>query len=176
MSAPHFHLLLNHLPVSAILFGLFFIFLGLLLKNESFEKVGFILFLLAALTSIPTLLTGDPAEESLEKFSNISEQLIEAHEEASIPAFILSEALGALSLIGIFLKKRSYDFYRKFLYGLLLIALITLFLMGRAANLGGKIRHSEILNSPQSSNGFFYDNLGEFNIFSNLDSLFSSIS
>ncbi len=150
MNPLHLHLLLNHLPISAILFGLFFICLGLALKRESFEKVGLVLFLLAALTSIPTFLTGDSAEELLEHLPNISNHLIEAHEEASVPAFILAEILGALSLVGIFLKKRNSVFYRKLLYGLLLIALVTFLLIARAANLGGKIRHPEIGNNPAS--------------------------
>ena len=63
MNAPHLHLLLNHIPVLGTAFGLGLLVFALCRKSDELKKAAHGFFLVTALFSVSTYLTGEPAEE-----------------------------------------------------------------------------------------------------------------
>lgn len=143
MTPAHIHLMLNHLPLFTGLMGICLLIYSLITKNKSFEKLYLILFIISALSIIPTYFSGERSEEIVEHIKGVSESLIHPHEEMAEKALALTIFLGILSLWKLFMK--SEDKLSKMLTNLIIISsLISLGLIGNTAYLGGQIRHSEI--------------------------------
>jgi len=96
-------------------------------------------------------LSGEPAEHLVEHLPGISEPVIEAHEEAAEVAFIAVIVLGvaAVAMLIVFRAPRSIP--RPVSAGALIIALATCGLLLRTANLGGKVRHTEIRDNQPAA-------------------------
>lgn len=145
MTPAHLHLVLNHIPILGILFGLIALFLGLLRGNKTLQKVGLVAFIVAALITIPVFLTGEPAEHSIDKFPGFSHHMAHEHEELGEKGLILALILGLVSAAMLFLVKRnSAKEYKKGLWGILILSLVSFFCMVLIGNHGGKIRRPEM--------------------------------
>ncbi len=144
MNPAQIHLALNHLPIFATLFGAGLVALGLLKKEEGLRKVGLWFLVIAALSTVPVYLTGEPAEELVEHRAGVSEQVIHAHEEAAELALIVVGVLGAASLFALLWSKLGRPLPVASFPVLLAISLVTFGLFIRTAHLGGQIRHDEI--------------------------------
>ena len=83
MNQTHIHLLLNHFPIVGTLIGSFLMLWGIIKKNDHTKSIAAFLLATMALVAIPVFLTGEPAEESVEKISEVSENMISLHEEAA---------------------------------------------------------------------------------------------
>jgi len=143
MNPAHLHLLTNHLPVLGTLFGLCLLLFAQIRKSDELKKVSFGIFLVVALLSVPSYLSGEPAEDQVENIATVSKVFLEQHEDAAKVAFIGVLVLGALGLIG--LLRYRFQCSCKWLSPVVLIAAIAVTAtMMWTANLGGKIRHSEI--------------------------------
>ena len=143
MNSTHIHLLLNHFPIIGTLIGSA-ILLYSIIKNQNTGKLtGSFIILIMAIIAIPVLLTGEPAEESVEHLSGISKTLIHDHEEASEKAFWLMEVTGILSFLAILLLKIKSALASKAFWICFAFSAATFFAMAWAGNLGGKIRHPE---------------------------------
>ncbi|MDQ7039973.1 MAG: hypothetical protein Q9M35_03440 [Rhodothermus sp.] len=140
MNAAHLHLLINHLPLFAVLLGLLVGVYGAWRREETVVRVALMLFVLAALGAAATYFTGEAAEELVETLGR-SEAALEAHEERGSLAAYLTIALGVLSL-GTLLRRGSVaPAWRTALF---VLAVVTLGFVGYAANLGGRISHPEV--------------------------------
>jgi uncharacterized membrane protein len=146
MNAPQLHLLLNHFPVLIPVIGIFLLLIGILFKLDWLKETAAWFFVLAALFAIPVFLSGEPAEELIEKLPGVSKSLIHEHEEMAEAALIVIEVLGLASLVvaaGVRLKKTFAS--RSWAWAVLLVlSFVTAGLMGWTAHLGGVIRHEEI--------------------------------
>ncbi|RSK47133.1 hypothetical protein [Hymenobacter rigui] len=140
MNEAHLHLLLNHTPILGSLFGLLLLAAGLFKVNQTLTQTGLVTLLVAALLCLPTQLTGEGAEEVVERIPGITHQLIHAHEEAAELGFWAIELTGVVALLGLLVKSRARTFTLLALLG----AVLSFGLLARAGNLGGQIRHSEI--------------------------------
>lgn len=149
LNAAHWHLMLNHFPVIGTLTGFLILLASFLFRNKTLLNTGLIIFVVAALLTIPAYLTGEGAEEVLENVAGLNaEQAVELHEEAAEPAMIAMQVLGALSLISLILAWMSKKNTVKILNPLIcFFGLIVFAMMARVANMGGEIRHSEIRGS-----------------------------
>ena len=142
MNYAHVHLLLNHVPVLGTGFAFLVLAWGIARKNQEVLRTALLLFVLVALVSIPTYLTGEPAGDMMEKLG-LSRAAIERHDGAAEIAITFMEILGGASLLGlIFFRRREPP--RWFLGATLLLCLITGVLMLRTASLGGQMRHPEL--------------------------------
>ena len=145
MDAVHIHLLLNHIPVIGTIFAVPLFAYALLRKSDELKRLALIILVFAAIVAIPVYLTGEPAEEAVEKLAGVSHTIIEEHEDAAKISMIFLMMTGALSLVGLFLMRTKKAFAAGwFVLISLLFSVITAGLMARTANLGGQIRHSEI--------------------------------
>jgi uncharacterized membrane protein len=144
MNLAYLHLLLNHLPVVGSIFALFLLLIGIVRRSLELQKAALIAFMLIALISIPTFLTGEPAEKIVTNVPGISLRTVHNHEEAAEVSFWGIQALGAFAFIGLWLYRSSAAMPKWFLGASLALALTVGVMMAWTANLGGQIRHSEI--------------------------------
>src|SRR5262249_5514891 len=107
MNAPQVHLMLNHLPVMGVLFSALVLAIGRVLRNEAISRLAIAVLAASALAAVPVLLSGEPAEKSIEHTAGVSERVIEAHEDAARVAIVALEILGAVGLVGWFRHRRS---------------------------------------------------------------------
>ena len=143
MNPTHIHLLLNHFPIIGTLIGSAILLYSIIKKQDAGKVTGAFIIVIMAIIAIPVLLTGEPAEESVEHLSGISKALIHNHEEASEKAFWLMEITGVFSLLAIVFYKIKSRFAPKAFLVAFIFSAITFFAMAWAGNLGGKIRHPE---------------------------------
>lgn len=101
-------------------------------------------FVFAALASVPTYLSGEPAEEVAEHLPGVTKALIESHEEAALFALFAIGITGLVSLVGLWLARRAGKLPPWMVVAPLALALIASGLLGCMVNLGGQIRHTEI--------------------------------
>jgi hypothetical protein len=103
-----------------------------------------LLLVLCALVAIPVFLTGEPAEETVEKIAGVGESFIEEHEDAAKFAFWTMIITGIAGAAGLFLNLTGNRLSRMAGWLVLVLGVASAGLMLRTANLGGQIRHSEI--------------------------------
>jgi di/tricarboxylate transporter len=145
MNPAHLHILLTHAPFFATLFGIFLLLFGLVRKSEELKRIGLWVFALAAIITIPTYLTGTPANEFMKKLMpTMPLQHADQHEEIALIAMVAVIFLGVLALVGAVIFKKSQGLPNWFAGVLLAIALLSSSALAWAGNLGGKIRHTEI--------------------------------
>jgi uncharacterized membrane protein len=150
MTGAHLHLVLNHIPILGTLFGLILLFLGVSKGNRTLQKAGLATFIVVALICIPVFLTGEPAEHLAEKFPGFSHDLAHEHEELGEKGLILSILLGVISAILLFLINRNKHLnYKKGLWGVMALSVISFLLMVLIGNHGGKIRRPEMRNQVE---------------------------
>lgn len=144
MNAAHFHLAINHLPVLGLFFGLGVLIVGRFIHSGVTQRVGFWLCVAASGFAIPAYLTGEPAEEIIEKLPGISKALIEQHEEAASIALAATLLVGVLALGALFLARGSRPISTLSFSIVTGIALVAFACMAWTAKLGGEIHHPEI--------------------------------
>jgi uncharacterized membrane protein len=147
MNQAHLHLLLNHVPILGSLFGLLLLLGGLLFRSRPVQRAAHIALVAAALGAIPVLLTGEGAEEQVERIAGVSDYYMEEHEETAETAFWMLIAAGALALAALAWSFLSKGKHTALSLVVVLAAAIAFGLMARTGWLGGKIRHSEIRTS-----------------------------
>jgi uncharacterized membrane protein len=156
MNATHFHLLLNHFPIIGTLIGTIILVYGFITKELKIKILSAYLIAAMALVAVPVYLTGEPAEETVEHISGISETSIELHEEAAEFAIVMMSITGFLALISIVVSKIKPALTLRVCYVLLLFSTISFAAMARVGYLGGKIRHTELndnITKTAPSNG-----------------------
>lgn len=146
MNPAHLHLVLNHFPVVGLVFALALLGWGALRKNPSLTKAGFVALVVVALLAVPAFLTGEPAEKIAEGLPGVSDPIIEQHEDAAKAALIVTLVAGVAALVGLWLA-RGKAVASWCASSVLLVAVVAAGLVAWAANLGGKVRHTEIRGS-----------------------------
>lgn len=143
MNWTHLHLMLNHVPVLGTLFGLALLAWGSFRRNAALQRAALFTFVAVAVVAVAVYLTGGAAEDVVENIAGTAEGAIKAHEEAALVSLIAIELLGALSLAALLLTRTRFAGVVA-VRGALGVALVTAGLMAWTANLGGRIRHSEL--------------------------------
>lgn len=143
MTPVHIHLALNHAPVFGFAFVLALLVWGMIRRSADVQFVALLGCVAIALSAIPVYLTGEPAEDVVEKLPGVTGEVIEAHEDAAKPAFVAACLTGIMALIGLIAWRDEAK--RRFLVrGTFVLCVAAAVLVGRAANLGGQIRHTEV--------------------------------
>lgn len=144
MNQAHLHLLVNHLPVFAVTFGLLALVWTIARRSGEMRWASIGLFLLAGVSAWVAAETGEGAEEIVERIPGVTKALIHNHEEAAEIAnvFVWILAASAAGLAGI--VRIRPQLLKAYQIGVLILALISSGLLARTAFLGGEIRHDEI--------------------------------
>ena len=144
MNAAHWHLAINHLPVVGVFFAACLLGFALLRNRAELYGVCLGAFVALAVLTVPVYLTGGRAENFLmEEAPDLDEALVSTHETAATVAFIGVGVLGVVALAGLWLGRKAAVVPRALAVAVFLLALAVSVLFGRAANLGGHIRHPE---------------------------------
>jgi uncharacterized membrane protein len=146
MNAAHIHLLLNHIPVIGLPFAALLLIAGLAKRSPALRNAALTAFATLALLTLPVYLTGEPAQKIVEHLPGVTEAAIEEHEDAALAALIAIEVLGVLSVVTLVLLDRAPHAAQRLVFICLAIAVVTTGIMAWTANLGGRVRHTEIRN------------------------------
>jgi len=141
----HLHLLLNHVPTVGFGFGIALCVASLVRGSEDLKRASLVVFFAVALAAIPAYLTGNAAHFVLQDRPEVSQDVIAAHQNAAMLAFIPMEITGLLAWGVLWRFRRSH------LAAVLALSIATFALMARAATIGGQIRHPEIVAAGASA-------------------------
>ena len=147
MSGAHLHLLLNHIPTVAFGVAAALFLAGLVKKSEDLTQAGFVAFFLNALLAIPAYVSGNAAEFVLRDQPGMAASVITAHQNAAMLGFVFMQVTGLVGWVAL------WRFRRWTIPALLALSATTFALMARAANIGGGIRHPEILAGDPTVSG-----------------------
>ena len=144
MTDAHYHLIVNHVSMFAILFGLLCLLWGSFRNSSELFLVATTLFLLAVVFSFIATETGEMAEDVVKQMPQVTKELIHEHEAAAKFAQISSIILSVVALAMLWVQKRKPHLFRIFQIITILLALWSSTVFIRTAYLGGYITHSEI--------------------------------
>lgn len=144
MNGAQIHLAINHMPVILSMVSLVILLWGCVSKSHEIKKLGLALTIATAAFAGAAFLTGEPAEDVLEKLPTFSKELVHAHEEAGEFALIVSIIAGLSALAAFYLSKKKPLFFSHGLIITSIILFLSIFSFLRTAHLGGLIRHEEI--------------------------------
>ena len=130
-------------------FGVFI--LALLKRSEDLKRGGLAVLFAIALLSLPTYMTGYSAQKSMKGMPGISQGVINLHQRSALMALIVMEATGVVAWYGLWQSRRRTPSRAGNTAAVLLLGALTIGLMSSAANVGGEIRHPEILSSPETA-------------------------
>jgi hypothetical protein len=99
MSLVHLHLALTHVPVVGLLAALGLFLWALIRRNSEVARAGLAALVVIACITGLVFLTGEPAEEAVEKLAGVTEDSIHEHEELAEAALVATIALGTLALV-----------------------------------------------------------------------------
>ena len=151
MNLIHLHLLLNHVPTVGTVIALGLFLVSLVGKSDDLKRASLAVFFGIALLSLPTYMTGNAAQAAIKGRQGVSEDLVETHRDAALPALVLIEITGLVAWLGLWQFRRISRPTRWNLSAVLLLSVVTLVLMARAADIGGDIRHPEIASGTVGS-------------------------
>jgi uncharacterized membrane protein len=151
MEHPHYHLLVNHLPILLPAIGLCIMAGGLLLKSLPLQRTALVLFVVAGLTAFMAHVSGEKAEHALKNYPEISHERIEKHEEAAEPFTILTYCLGIFAAISFWVDLRKKFFARYLIYLTTAIGLLSTYFSIQTGQTGGEINHVEIRNESKEN-------------------------
>lgn len=143
MNPAEIHLALNHIPVIGSIVTLLVWLWALVRRSDEVRRLAMLGMVLVAILTVPTFLTGEPAEKRVEHAPGVSERVIEPHEDAAKFALGSGIVLGLVALVGLF-AFRGRPAPRWFGIALLIVNLWAVSVVLRTAWLGGQIRHTEI--------------------------------
>ena len=139
MNLAHVHLLLNHVPTIGFGFGIGLLVASIVRDSADLRRASYVVFFAVALVAIPTYLSGNAADFVLRTERELRQDVVTAHQNAAMLALIPMEIVGLVSWLALWQSRRWHP------PAVLALSIVTFVLMARAANIGGQIRHPEIV-------------------------------
>jgi uncharacterized membrane protein len=138
---------ITHLPIIGAFIGLLILAFAYLKKDANVKTAAYLVFVVCAIGACIAYATGEGAEEVVENLPGVVEAAIETHEDAAMYSLVSMIALGVMSIIGIIQIRWNASKFN-FIHSLiLLLSLLSMATIAYTGNLGGKIRHTEIVNA-----------------------------
>jgi hypothetical protein len=145
VNAAHLHLLLNHVPTVGSVAALGLLLLAFVRRSEHLKQVALELLFVIAIVTFPVYVSGVAAHRELRDRPEISTNAVRVHEQAALAGFSLTEMAGFIAWIALWQTRRRGRAARGLVAAVTVLLAVSLAVMARAANLGGEIRHPEIL-------------------------------
>jgi hypothetical protein len=153
MSLSHLHLVMNHVPTVGAAAALGLLILGLVRRNDHLKHAGLELLFVIAVLTLPVYVSGVAALYELRQRPDISLDAMRIHQDAALAGFAVTEAAGFIAWIALWQWRRRGRPARGLVVSSTVLLFLALAIMGRAANLGGEIRHEEIRAAGESVPG-----------------------
>lgn len=153
MTQVHLHLLITHLPVFGSIIGALVLGYGLWTKSNQTKHASYFIFIISAIGAGIAYLTGEGAEEAVEKIKTVSENMIGLHEDAALYALVSLIALGVMSVIALIAGRFKSTLIKPTSIIVLFLSIVSFGLVARTGYLGGQIRHTEIATGAVQNNG-----------------------
>jgi len=144
MNSAHQHLLINHFPIIALILGVLILLIGILAKSSVTRRVGLFVFFIAGICALPTMSTGEGAEEVVEHMEGMDHRLIHEHEEKAETMMPFMWGIIFLSLIALFLEWKKKSMAMVASITVLLVGMIATYFAREVGTSGGEISHPEI--------------------------------
>ena len=151
MNTTHLHLLLNHFPIIGTMIGSGILLWGIIKKQNNIKSVAAAVLTIMAILAIPVYLTGEPAQESVEKLPGVSKAIIELHEEAATLAIWLMGITGLASMAALFFAWQKRKTANTVFIIAFVLSAVCFAAMARTGYYGGQIRHTEIRSGNMSN-------------------------
>jgi hypothetical protein len=151
LNAAHLHLVLNHVPTIGAFVALGLLLMALIRRNEALQQIGLEVLFIIAVVALPVFVTGAAARPALKSGPAFSDTAVRAHLDAAIYGFTVIELAGFAAWLALFQASRRGRAARSLVTTATALLVVGLVLMGRAATLGGEIRHPEILTGASST-------------------------
>jgi uncharacterized membrane protein len=151
MNLAHLHMLLNHVPTVGTAIAIALLVIAFIRKSDELRRVSLEAFFIIALATLPAYLSGVAAQAEISERPDVSNVLIEAHEDAAAQSFILMQLTGGFAWLALWQIRRIGRPGRGSMGAVVLLAAVTMAITARAANLGGEIRHPEIVADPAAA-------------------------
>ena len=145
MNLAHLHLLLNHVPTLGFGFGIGLLVASLFRDSDDLRRTAYVVFFGVALAAIPVYLSGNAADFILQTGGDVARDVVTAHQNAAMLALIPMQIVGVLSWAALWRVRPWYQ------PAVLVLSVVVFVLMARAANIGGQIRHPEIVTAGASA-------------------------
>jgi hypothetical protein len=140
----HLHLLMNHVPTVGSVAALGVLLLAYLRRNEHLKHVGLELLFVIAVLTLPVYVSGVAAQFQLQEVAEISRDAVMVHQDAALFGFAVMELAGFVAWVALWQWRRHGRAGQGLVPAATLLLALALVIMGRAATLGGEIRHPEI--------------------------------
>jgi hypothetical protein len=149
----HWHLLLNHFPSVGTVLALGLLISARYKRSEDMTRASLVMFVIMALLTIPTYVTGAAARGAIEGTEEISTLAIQAHQDAATLGFISLLITGWVSWFALWQHRRLGHSHDWTVVAVLLLSIVTLGFMVSAGRLGGYINHPEIVPADVRAEG-----------------------
>lgn len=151
MNSAHLHLVLNHAPVIGSIVVVLLLAVAFVRRSVDLQRVALIGAIGVGIITVAVYLTGEPAEEIVEPLLGVNKAAIDAHEAAAEAALIAISVAAVCSLGALVAFWRRPLAPKAAIASVLGLWMIAVGLVGWTANLGGKVRHTEIGASPAAA-------------------------
>jgi uncharacterized membrane protein YiaA len=145
MNGAHWHLLINHIPVLGVPFGVGLLLVSLWRMNWTLQRAGMVVLLLSGIAAETADYTGDGAKRVLrqEMGAQYPRDAVRAHEDAAGYGLTTAGILAGIALVGLWFARHK-PLPRGVMIGIVVAGLFVTVVLARVADLGGQIRHVEI--------------------------------
>jgi hypothetical protein len=140
----HLHLVLNHVPTVGAVAALGLLLLAFVRRNEHLAHAALEVVFVIALLTLPVYVSGLAAQLELRQQPGIEVEAVRLHHDAALAGFSVMEFAGFVAWVALWQWRRRGRAARGLLPAVTVLLVVALAVMGRAANLGGEIRHPEI--------------------------------
>ena len=143
-TGPHLHIVLNHFPLIGSIFILGLLIASVYMKNDDMRRVSLILWVVLGLLAIPTYITGAAAGWAYADRTDISTQLLDAHRDAALIAFVFLGLTGTASWLVLWRERRYGRASNAGFYAVLALGLVSLLTIIETGSLGGTVLRPEL--------------------------------
>ena len=143
-TGPHLHIVLNHFPLIGSVFVLGLLIASAYMKNDDMRRVSLILFVVLGLLAIPTYITGAAAGWAYQGRPDMSVQILDAHRDAALMAFMFIGLTGLVSWLVLWRERRYGRASTAGFYAVLALGIVALLTIVEAGSLGGTVLRPEL--------------------------------
>jgi hypothetical protein len=147
----HLHLVINHVPTIGSVAALGILLLGYVRRNDHLKHVGLEVLFIVALLTLPVYVSGAAGYFEIRERPGVSVDTMRLHQDVALFGFIWMMMTGFVGWTALWTWRRHGRPGRGLVPAATLRLVMSLIVMGRAANLGGEIRHPEILAAGAQS-------------------------